>query len=1004
MDATIDIATTPSADTPGTTLVLKTPTRFYVFGNQAEGTQRALNEGGHRLTKVQDFFITGKTEWSNIGGLLGMALTLADASATAYESAMESYHKKKSKGTAPIPPKLNLYGPPNLKHVLATCRRFIFRKGLPLVATQYSPGPPSKTAEGVISPTWEDENIHVWAMSVAPSQAPGDNEDIEAALAFSRQRYDATLNQFDDHKPKPDGESDAEREIRYDQIRTEVLGHMFDSAWSFDTLVEHHISEVEMPTVMYLRNQETGQLEKYNGPMPGGAEPLPDIKVLTRTPWPGATVLSLPPTKPALEAVSYIVRTRKVRGKFDVTRARSLGLRDGRAYAILTSGTPVENDKGETITPDMVLGPDRPGQGVAILDVPSVGHLESLIQREEFTSSGVMSGIRAFVWILGPGVSRHPTLKDFMHKFDQVQHVISSADEAPNRVALQSVARQTIQLKQIDPASYNVPVHDVSTIPQKRLNGEVPQEGQPLSNVMIAERGLRFRLMPNWEIRTDEIKPDLDVSSIEASTSPSILESAEQARENIARDKDSLLAWRQLLARPDTEIITLGTGSALPSKYRNVSATLVRVPGIGNYLLDCGENTLGQLRRVFEPDELIEVLRDLRMIWISHLHADHHLGITSVIKAWYAVVHNSVPCPTPPTMPDISDSLQLYGLSVVSHDGMLKWLREYSAVEDFGYSRILPLQITPFAPASGSPSTLSLWPGNGREVYKGEHTLQRKDYEAVLGLSDIQACRVAHCYGAMAVTLTFPDAPEDAQSDPPKKPLKISYSGDCRPSGQFAQMGRDTTVLIHEATFDDEMQADAKKKKHSTTSEALGIGASMGAKAVVLTHFSQRYQRIPVLETVDMDQGEGVAADVLDAEAIATEDPPEEEEGEADADVEMGEAGVDVKGTISGGAEPALPTDQVVAPSKEKVIKVRAKDMKVAVAFDYMRLRIGEIARFGYYNAALNRLLSEEEEKGEEKDGGAGVGEEEGKVNGNGKKTSPKQGGGERKKKAKRRN
>jgi hypothetical protein len=32
----------------------------------------------------------------------------------------------------------------------------------------------------------------------------------------------------------------------------------------------------------------------------------------------------------------------------------------------------------------------------------------------------------------------------------------------------------------------------------------------------------------------------------------------------------------------------------------------LKVPGYGYYLLDCGENTLGQLKRVFEPEELRE--------------------------------------------------------------------------------------------------------------------------------------------------------------------------------------------------------------------------------------------------------------------------------------------------------------------------------------------------------------------------------------------------------------
>jgi ribonuclease Z len=989
MAAQIQIVTVPTADTPGTTLVLNTTRRNYIFGNQAEGTQRALTEMGVRLTKVQDFFITGTTAWSNMGGLVGMALTLADSAATSYEGALEQ-HRRKGKKDAVLPPKpkLNLYGPPNLKHMLATCRRFIFRKGLPIIATEYKAEAPAQSADGSILPSFENEDIQVWALSITPP-ATSEDADAEAALAVSAARYDGALNQFEEFK-RVEGESRQDRDARYDRIRTEVLGHMFDSTWNYDTLVERHISEVEMPTVMYIRNPSTRQLETYKGPMPGGTEPLPDIKVLTRTPWPGAMVLDLPPTKPAPESVSYIVRTYKVRGKFDVERAKALGIKPGVAYKNLASGQSVQNGKGETITPDMVLGPDRPGQGVAILDVPTLGHLEGLVQREEFTSSSVMEGVQACIWILGAGLSRHPTLMQFMQKLDQIKHVISSADECPNRLALHSAATQTVHLNQIDADRYRVPFHDNTTLPQKKLFGNTSQEGELLSEALVADRGLKFRLMPTFAIDKENVLPLLDISDIEKSTSAEIIELAKAAQDNIARDQEAERAWSQLLSRPDTEVITLGTGSALPSKYRNVSATLVRVPGIGNYLLDCGENTLGQLQRVFNPDELVEVLRNLRMIWISHLHADHHLGTASVIRAWYAIVHNSVPAPMPPSMSSISDSLSVYGLSVVSHDGMLKWLSEYASVEDFGYSRILPLKISPAT--EESEGKLAIWPFYGPEVHEGEHVLQRKDYEAVLGVSDIQACRVSHCHGAMAVSLTFPDAPEDAQLN--KKPLKVSYSGDCRPSGQFAHMGKDTTVLIHEATFDDELAADARHKKHSTTSEALGIGAKMGAKAVVLTHFSQRYQKIPVLETVDNGDGDGDVAAEPAVDALPTEDVAPQ-----DQDVEM----TDDPTVNVGNVDAAYPTDGKAAKKDggplEKVVKVRARDMKVAIAFDYMRVRIGDVAKMDKFNPALEKLLADDEEKD-----AAGVGEgEEEKINGNGKKTSPEAGSG-RKKKAKRNN
>jgi ribonuclease Z len=101
---------------------------------------------------------------------------------------------------------------------------------------------------------------------------------------------------------------------------------------------------------------------------------------------------------------------------------------------------------------------------------------------------------------------------------------------------------------------------------------------------------------------------------------------------------------------------------------------------------------MGQLRRVFKCDELRAVLRDLKFIWISHLHADHHLGTVSVIRAWYEEVWGKE-CRPPEEDEDPINALQDKRLFVVSDFGMTNWLAEYSTAEDFGYGKVIPLTI-----------------------------------------------------------------------------------------------------------------------------------------------------------------------------------------------------------------------------------------------------------------------------------------------------------------------
>lgn len=210
---------------------------------------------------------------------------------------------------------------------------------------------------------------------------------------------------------------------------------------------------------------------------------------------------------------------------------------------------------------------------------------------------------------------------------------------------------------------------------------------------------------------------------------------------------------------------------------------------------------------------------------------------------------------------------------------------------------------------------------------------------AATGLSNLVACAVTHCHGAMAVALTFPNG------------FKVSYSGDCRPSKPFAKIGRDSTVLIHEATFDDELQGDAEAKKHSTTSEAIGVAVAMRAKRVILTHFSQRYQKLPNMaglanaevkleDTEDQDTMDGADEAVVSADAIiaAAESMDAQDETSEEGDLKESED----------------PISSVVRPLADQQA---IKDMKIGVAFDYMRVKVGEIAQLEKFSPALVNLF-----------------------------------------------
>jgi ribonuclease Z len=267
----------------------------------------------------------------------------------------------------------------------------------------------------------------------------------------------------------------------------------------------------------------------------------------------------------------------------------------------------------------------------------------------------------------------------------------------------------------------------------------------------------------------------------------------------------------------DVTVTTLGTGSASPAQYRNgksldlcylvlhltawtVSATLLDVPEHGVLMLDCGENTLGQLQRLAGPVAAKETLRRLRLICISHMHSDHHSGLARLLRA-RAQTSN------PPT------------LSLVAPK--LVWL----ALQDHDALESLSLSTVRYTPAH----TLLKSGAASADVLDG------------LGLDALRFVEVDHrggqCFGCVI------DHHDGWRVVCVRESVLIGslsrhrYSGDTRPCDRLVEAGQGADLLIHEATLDDEYVDSARVKGHSTTGQALDIAKRCGPR--VLTTYGR---------------------------------------------------------------------------------------------------------------------------------------------------------------------
>lgn len=260
----------------------------------------------------------------------------------------------------------------------------------------------------------------------------------------------------------------------------------------------------------------------------------------------------------------------------------------------------------------------------------------------------------------------------------------------------------------------------------------------------------------------------------------------------------------------DFELVFLGTGSAEPSKFRGSSAILLQTEGKHSMLLDAGEGSIGQLRRKFGSAGVDEVLRSLQCVWLSHKHADHVLGMLSIIHAY----------------PTEAPKLTIIGPSAVK-----RWISEaVSLWADMGYN-FRPFQ---FLHCNAfSEGIFSRPAGNGALGNAEQDTQGFLKNLALLGLRSIY---VDHCHEAYGLVIHGHSG------------WSIVYSGDTRPCHRLIQAGGGCSLLIHEATFEDNLSDHAIRKRHSTVLEAIDVGLQMRAQFVVLTHFSQRYPQAVTLD------------------------------------------------------------------------------------------------------------------------------------------------------------
>lgn len=508
--------------------------------------------------------------------------------------------------------------------------------------------------------------------------------------------------------------------------------------------------------------------------------------------------------------ICYIVTGIQGRGKFDAVRAKGLGLKNGPIRAKLARGETVVTDDGRRITPDMVLGPTPDPDVFVFVDCPSPEYIPSL-ERSETLRAYQKDGkypAHCIIHLLGEGVLEDARYKAWLGLFgESTHHLFAGSHLTPDRICFTSTAYAQLRLSHLDKAMFPVP---------KCRSSPVFSYDPPITllrhNHYIPMKPKNAPLLPPDNDGIDLFHPAIegggvdDVFSFLTEKTVTVYQHAQKLVEEHQNK-------RVVRAGDEVTIIPLGTSSAMPSKYRNVSSLLLRYPNGKSILLDCGEGTLGQLYRQFGVDAP-SVLQNVHCVFISHIHADHHMGLSKLLSKRRKLIPS---CTSP--------------IYLIANQATAMYLREYNDLEDLGYNDSTSgLRIIPAESIHGNLDRMS-----------ADVRRDCGDLEAKLDVSSIKTVIVPHRGRCFGIVIKH------------REGWSIVYSGDTKPSEELIRAGRGATLLIHEATLGDDQKEMAEAKGHSTIGQAVDVGKRMGAQNILLTHFSNRFPKTPQFVTESGD-------------------------------------------------------------------------------------------------------------------------------------------------------
>ena len=304
----------------------------------------------------------------------------------------------------------------------------------------------------------------------------------------------------------------------------------------------------------------------------------------------------------------------------------------------------------------------------------------------------------------------------------------------------------------------------------------------------------------------------------------------------------------------------LGTSASRPTVERNVSSIALIREG-ETLMFDCGEGTQRQMMRY-------GISFSLSDIFFTHMHADHILGVTGLLRTL--------------ALQGRTEAMNLYG--PVGSEKML-W-RAITLGSEKQHFPINVFELPPDAPLKRKGySVIPFAVEHGDRTAIGYHIAEETrlgrfnpDKARELGIPEGPLWGSIH--KGKSVRLESGREVQPSELVGPTRPgRRVVITGDSRPSDATVAAAAGADVLVHEATFAEEEVQRALETSHSTAREAAEVASKAAVKKLVLTHVSARYSR----DTADLEREARAVfpATIIARDGMELEIPFEGVDGEA---------------------------------------------------------------------------------------------------------------------------